>query len=78
MPGRSTENVEEMARSLLIRPPNNAVDHDDAAKGMLRLKPHSFGIGGFVAENVQEVSTSSEIAQTPARFDEARAVIRRV
>ena len=76
VPGRSTENVEEMARSLLIRPPNNAVDHDDAAKGMLRLKPHSFGIGGFVAENVQEVSTRSEMAQTPARFDEARTVIR--
>ena len=74
VPGRSTENVEEVARSLLIRPPNNAVDHD--YKGKLRLKPHSFGIGGFVAENVQEVSTSSEMAQTPARFDEARAVIR--
>lgn len=74
VPGRSTENVEEMARSLLIRPPNNAVDHDNKAK--LRLKPHSFGIGGFVAENVQEPSTGSEMAQTPTRFDEARTVIR--
>lgn len=74
VPGRSTEIVEEMARSLLIRPPNNAVDHEN--KGKLRLKPHSFGIGGFVAENIQEPSTGSDMAQTPARFNEARTVIR--
>jgi len=62
-----------MARSLLIRPPNVAAAQDNGKK--LKLKPHSFGIGGFVAENVQEAS-SSDMVDTSATFDEARAVIR--
>ena len=76
-PGRSTGNVEKLARSLLIRPPNeNAAAQDDNGK-RLRLKPHLFGVGGFVADNTHtEEASGEEVTYKSATFDEARAVIR--
>ena len=76
-PGRSTGSVEKLARSLLIRPPNeNTAAQDDNGK-RLRLKPHLFGVGGFVADNTHtEEASGEEVTYKSATFDEARAVIR--